>query len=148
MLQIVCDRNYIRNNYDVVDFFPQNLKIPRVSSAYDATLAARALVEALKHPTPNAHFAKINDTNHIALRNFAELFNLIPKLSEQQSTNRHIERRSEVENKPEQSRAQVIHKYPTRQHQKQAPTPRVNTNKRRPGRPPRVETSDTHMEIT
>ena len=54
--------------------------MPRVSSANAATLAARYLVEALKQPTPNAPFATINDTHHTALRNLAEIFNVISKV--------------------------------------------------------------------
>ena len=52
---------------DIVDFLPQNVRMPRVSSADAATPAARYLVEALKSPTPNAPFATINETHHTAL---------------------------------------------------------------------------------
>ena len=76
------------------------MKMPGVSSADATTLAVRDLVEALKQPTPNIPFSTINDTNHNALRNLAEIFNIVPKVSEQKSTNRHNVRRSEVENKP------------------------------------------------
>ena len=47
---------------------------------------------------------------HLWLRNLAELFNAVPKVAEQQSTNRHNERGYEVEMDPEQAHAQVIHK--------------------------------------
>ena len=43
---------------DVMNLFEFFLKMPRVSSADAATLADRDLVEALKHPTPNAPLAK------------------------------------------------------------------------------------------
>ena len=58
--------------------------MPRVSSADAATLSAWDLVEALKHTMPKVHFATINDTHHTALRNIAELFNVIRKVAEQQ----------------------------------------------------------------
>ena len=83
-------------------------------------------MEALKYPTPNATFSTINDTHHTALRNLAELFKVIPKLAQPQSTNRHNGRQCEVEKEPGQARAQVRHKNPTMQQKNQVPTPRVN----------------------
>ena len=71
--------------------------MPRVSSADAATLSAWDLVEALKHTMPKVHFATINDTHHTALRNLVELFNVIPKIEEKKSTNRHNGRRRQVE---------------------------------------------------
>ena len=71
--------------------------MPRVSSADAATLAAQDLEEELKHSTPNATSATINDTHHTALRNLVELFNVIPKIEEKKSTNRHNGRRRQVE---------------------------------------------------
>ena len=65
------------------------MRIPRVLSADAATLSARNLVESLLNPTPNAPFATIDDTHHAALRSLADLFNIIPKSAEQQSTKRH-----------------------------------------------------------
>ena len=74
------------------------MRMSRVLSADAATLAARYLVEALKNLTPNKPFAKINDTHHTSLRSLAEIFNIIPKVAEKQSTNRNKERRREVGN--------------------------------------------------
>ena len=54
------------------------MKIPIVSSADAATLAALDLVEALQNPTPNTPFEKFNDKNHTALINLAEVLNIIP----------------------------------------------------------------------
>ena len=88
---------------DVVNCFPQNLNMPRVSSIDAATLSVQDLVEALKQSTPNATFAKINDTYHTAQRNPPEIFSVIPKAVKQQSTNNNNGRRSDVENKPEQA---------------------------------------------
>ena len=42
--------------------------------------------------------------------------------------------------------AKVINKYPAIPHKKKAPTLRAKTQIRRPGRPPRVEPSETNME--
>ena len=76
-----------------------------------------------------------------------ELLYVIPKVAEQLLKKiRNNGRRSEEEKKPEQARAQIIHKYPTRQHQNYSPTPRVKTQTRRPRRPPRVDPSETHMD--
>ena len=58
----------------------------------------------------------------------------------------HDGRRIEVEKNPEQALAQVIHKYPTRQQKNQSLTPRLKTQTRRPGIPPRVDPSETHLE--
>ena len=58
----------------------------------------------------------------------------------------HNGRRSDVQRKPRQTRAQVIHKHPTEQQQNQAPTPRVNTQIRITWRHPMVESSETHMQ--
>ena len=79
--------------------------MPRVSSADAATLAAIYLVEALKH-----HFATINDTYHTALIKLEELFNIIPKVAYQQSTNRHNGRWCDVEKELEQGCDQVTHR--------------------------------------
>ena len=89
--------------------------MPRVSSADAATLSARYLVEALKHPTTNTYFATINDANNTSLRNLAELFNIIPIGEEHQLTNRNNGERCEVEREPEQGCTKVTHIYPTRQ---------------------------------
>ena len=114
---------------DVVEFPPQNVRISIVPSADAATLAAtqaaQDLVGAFKNPTPNTPFAKINYTHYIALRNLAELFSVVTKGAEQQSTNRQNGRWCEVEMEPEQGRAQITHQCPTRQQQHQEPTTRV-----------------------
>ena len=58
--------------------------MPRVSSEDADTLAAQNSVEELKHLTPNSPFAKINDTYPTVLRNLEKLFNIIPKVADQQ----------------------------------------------------------------
>ena len=65
------------------------MRTPRVSSDDASTLAAQDLVEALQKTTKNALFATINGTHYISLIILEELFNIIPKATEQQSTNRH-----------------------------------------------------------
>ena len=119
--------------------------MPRVLSADTATLAAQNLVEVLQNPTPNAPFAKINDTHHTDLINLAEFSNIIPKVSGKQSTNRYDGRRWKVEIKPDQVRATITHLCSTRQQQHQAPTPRVQTPKKT-GIPPRLAPSEVLME--
>ena len=64
---------------------------------------------------------------------------------DQQSTNRNNGRRREASIKPDQFRAQITHWYTTRQHQHQSQTPRVQTQKRKPGTPPRVAPSEVPM---
>ena len=86
--------------------------MPRVSSADADTLAARFFVEVLQNPTPNSPFAIINDTHHAALRTLAELFNIITKSTEHQSTNRHNGRRwkrQDVEDESEKVISPVTH---------------------------------------
>ena len=90
----MCDKVFVTETRserisDILEFSPQNVKMPRLLSANATTLASRLLVETLNNTTPNAPFAKINDTNHAALRSLAELFNIISKSAEQKSTNRH-----------------------------------------------------------
>ena len=60
-----------------------------MSSADAATISAQNLVEALQIPSPNAPFATINDKYNKLLRSLSEQSDIIPKASEQQSTNRH-----------------------------------------------------------
>ena len=103
-------------------------------------------MEALKHPILNAHFATINETHHIALRNLEELLNINTKGSYQQSNNRHNGRQCEAEKEPEQGSPHITHIYPTRQQQQQTPNTRVQTQTRKPGIPPRVAQSEVTIE--
>ena len=73
----------------IVEFPPQNTRIPTFLSDDADTLAAQYLVEELQKPTPNALFEKINDTHHTLLRSMDNLFNIIPKSAEQQSNGRN-----------------------------------------------------------
>ena len=102
-----------------MEFTPQNVVISRVSPDDAATLAARYLMEELQNPRPNEPFTTICDTHHAALRSLEEVFNIIPKYAEQESTNIHngprLERQ-EVAAKLEQVSAPVTYCYPERQH--------------------------------
>ena len=121
----------------------------RVLSADADTLEVQYSVESLQNLTPNAPFATINNTHHTSLINMAELYNIITKSMEQQSTNRNSGRRRErqyISVKPEQLSAPATHQYPTRQHQHQTPAPRVQTQKIKPGRYPRVVPIEVTME--
>ena len=121
--------------------FPQHLKIPIVSFANASTLASRYLIESLQNPEQNSPLETINDTCHEVVIIMAELFNVIPKAAEQQSTNRHNVCRcgtQEVSAGPNQIATPLTHRYPTRHKQHQTPVPRVQTQKRNPSGPPRV----------
>ena len=84
--------------------------MPIVSSADAATLSVIDLVEALQNPISNAPFVTINDTHHTAMRSLAELFKIIPKDAEQQSTNRHNGQWRGVAFKPYQVSAPITHR--------------------------------------
>ena len=64
-------------------------------------------MQALQNPTTNVTFEKINDTHHRELINLVELFNIITKGSDQQSTNRNNVQRCAVEIEPYQDCAQI-----------------------------------------
>ena len=68
---------------DVLELPPLKKRMPIFLSADAATLAAQYLVEELQKPTPNAPFATINDTHHETLIILEDLFNIIPKDTEQ-----------------------------------------------------------------
>ena len=129
----------------MVEFFPQNMIMPRVLSDDTATLAAQDLVESLQNPMLNAPLVTTNYTHHTALRFLAELFNIIPKAVEQKSTNINNGRqwdKQEISVKPDQVISPVTHPYPIRQQQHQTLTPRVKTQQNKPGIPPRVAPSE------
>ena len=75
---------------------PQNVRMPTFSSAGEATLSARYLMETLQKTTPKAPFATINVAHHTPLRSLKEIFNIIPKSLEQQSANKKNGRRQEM----------------------------------------------------
>ncbi len=64
-----CYRCYVPSTHggciaDTVEFFPADWPMPKLSSADRIVLAAKELVEALRHPTPSALFAPIS-TQHV-----------------------------------------------------------------------------------
>ena len=49
---------------DVMQFYPQNVRMPRVLSVDVVMMVAQYLVKALKNPTPNAQIETINYKYH------------------------------------------------------------------------------------
>ena len=124
------------------------MRRPRDSYDDAANLTVQDLVESLHKLPKNEPFSTINDTHHAALRILAELFNIIPKFAEQQSTNRHSGRRQEsqeVAAEPDQVTASVTHRHSKRQQQHQKPAPRIQAQKIKPGIPLRVDPSKMPM---
>jgi hypothetical protein len=66
---------------DIVEFFPQYTKVPRLSSADAATYAARDLIYALQHPQPAGPFAPTDPTLE-ALKKLANIFAIALPLTE------------------------------------------------------------------
>ena len=62
---------------DTIEFFPHNFKMPFRSSSENATIAAKELVHALKHPAPAAPYSNIGDAQMEALTQLGEIFNKI-----------------------------------------------------------------------
>ena len=98
---------------DVVEFTIQNVRMPILLSADSEMLAAQYLVEALQKQTRNTLFETINDTHHTVLRSLVKLSNIITKVAEQKSANRHNRWQREVASKPYQGGASVTHQYTT-----------------------------------
>jgi hypothetical protein len=59
---------------DTVEFFPQAITMPHMSSADAATLAAQDLTHTLLHPAPAAPFATLSNTQAEAIAQLAEIF--------------------------------------------------------------------------
>jgi hypothetical protein len=59
---------------DTVEFFPQHVKIPHLSSQEMAIQAARELTFALRNPAPAAQFARIGHKQHEALARLSNFF--------------------------------------------------------------------------
>ena len=68
---------------DIVEFFSQSVKMPRIYCAYAATLSAQDLIESLQNNVLSATFAKLNSTNYSALLSLADIFNIIKKKNQQ-----------------------------------------------------------------
>jgi hypothetical protein len=58
---------------DTVEFFPQHVKMPHLSSQEMAIQAARELTFALRNPAPAAPFAHIGYKQHEALSRLANI---------------------------------------------------------------------------
>jgi hypothetical protein len=59
---------------DTVEFFPQYVKMPHLSSRGIAIQAARELTFALRNPAPVAPFARLGYKQHEALARIANIF--------------------------------------------------------------------------
>jgi hypothetical protein len=59
---------------DTVEFFPQHVKMPHLSSQEMAIQAARELTHALRNPAPAAPFARLGHQQHEALTKLANIF--------------------------------------------------------------------------
>ena len=68
---------------DVVELPPQNVITKRILPDDAAKLAARDLVKLLHKTKTNALPTTINGTHHAELIILAELFNIVPKATEQ-----------------------------------------------------------------
>jgi hypothetical protein len=59
---------------DTVEFFPQHVKMPHLSSQEMAIQAARELTFALQNPAPASPFARLGHQQHEALTKLANIF--------------------------------------------------------------------------
>jgi hypothetical protein len=59
-----------------VEFFPSNIHMPQTSSANQATIAARDLIDALSNPMPATSFLTLGNTQLAAIAQLAEIFNM------------------------------------------------------------------------
>jgi hypothetical protein len=57
-----------------VEFFPQHVKMPHLSSQEMAIQAARELTFALRNPAPAAPFARLGFKQHESLARLANIF--------------------------------------------------------------------------
>jgi hypothetical protein len=73
---------------DTVDFFPQHVKMPHLSSLEMEIQAARELTFALRNPAPAAPFARLGYQQHEALARLANIFKEIaaPELTGNETT--------------------------------------------------------------
>ena len=75
---------------DTVEFFPTSTKLPRLSSADAATMAARDLIKALQKPHPAVPFTNIGDHQLAAIQQLADIFNhaVAPRVAKPTATQR------------------------------------------------------------
>ena len=71
---VYCSKTGRERIIDTVKFFPADISMPRMSSADNATVAAKELTHALLHPAPAAPFATIGDDQLVALKQLALIF--------------------------------------------------------------------------
>ena len=59
---------------NMVEFFPQHVKMPHLSSADAAMHAAKDLIHALENPQPATPFPGVGDEQVLALQQLADIF--------------------------------------------------------------------------
>jgi hypothetical protein len=71
---VYCSKTGNERIIDTVEFFPADIRMPRMSSADNATIAAKELTNALLNPAPAAPFATIGNDQLVALKQLALIF--------------------------------------------------------------------------
>jgi hypothetical protein len=71
---VYCSKTGSERIIDTVEFFPADIRMPRMSSADNATIAAQELTHALLNPAPAAPFATIGTDQIAALKQLALIF--------------------------------------------------------------------------
>ena len=71
---VYCSKTGNERIIDTVEFFPADIRMPRMSSAGNATIAAKELTNALLNPAPAAPFATIGNDQLVALKQLALIF--------------------------------------------------------------------------
>jgi hypothetical protein len=71
---VCCSKTRSERIIDTVEFFPANIRMPRMSSADNATITAQELTHALLNPAPAAPFATIGTGQIAALKQLALIF--------------------------------------------------------------------------
>jgi hypothetical protein len=72
--QVYCSTTRHGRISDTVEFFPQHCKVPGISSANAATIAAANLTHALQNPTPTTPFKQPGTERMQAIKNLAPVF--------------------------------------------------------------------------
>ena len=71
---VYCSKTGRERIIDTVEFFLADIRMSRMSSADNATVAAKELTHALLNPAPAAPFATIGDDQLVALKQLALIF--------------------------------------------------------------------------
>jgi hypothetical protein len=71
---VYCSKTGNERIIDTVEVFPADIRMPRLSSADNATIAAKELTNALLNPAPAAPFATIGNDQLVALKQLTLIF--------------------------------------------------------------------------